>query len=277
VRGPKLAQGPDEFVPDDDRGVIVRARVQHEHVVGHVAVGADAGEQPIQQHTQRVDVAGRCDRLTSDLLGAAVLGCQCDLSRRRRRRCNRLAVQRLQFCNAEIQQLHLTLCTDQHVARLQIAVHHSPAMHVVHHRAEGTHQRQDLPHTQLLLTHVAVDGQAIDQLHHQVGRAVCGHAAVDQLDKVGVVQRGANLPLRLEACSCGAAQPGMHEPYRPLLFITGVRSLGLVNVTHAAAADEGSDAIGPHALTNSCDAGRVVRVLDRRPGRGLREQQRIGR
>ena len=52
---------------------------------------------------------------------------------------------------------------------------------------------------ELVVVAVLVDGQPLDELHHQVGAAVLGAAAVVEAGDVGVLEAGEDLPLGEEA------------------------------------------------------------------------------
>ncbi len=62
----------------------------------------------------------------------------------------------------------------------------------------GDEQLQPLARRELVLIAVVGDGDAADQLHHEVRPAALGRAGVEHAGDVGMVHQGQRLPLGLE-------------------------------------------------------------------------------
>jgi len=154
-----------------------------------------AGERRVQDAAQRVDVRARVDPARLQLLGRRVVdGAQPapDLGQ--------LRVGRLQACEAEVGQVHVLAATvEQHVGRLDVAVHETAAVrgvqrggHLPDHRG-GTGGVE-----RAAVTQQAVQVGALHVTHDEVQPTVLLAGAVHR-DHVGMVDRGGHPPLALEA------------------------------------------------------------------------------
>jgi len=102
------------------------------------------------------------------------------------------------------------------------------------HRYE---QLQPFAHGQAVLLAVGGDRDPLDQLHHEVGPAAGGGAAVEDLGDVGVVHEGQGLPLGLEP---GDHLAGVHARLDDLqgnLALHRLALLGHPNFAHASFTD----------------------------------------
>ncbi|MEM7351389.1 MAG: hypothetical protein AAF657_11320, partial [Acidobacteriota bacterium] len=70
---------------------------------------------------------------------------------------------------------------------------------VLHRGADLAEELDALANAQALAITVLVDASALDALHDEVGSAVFGRAAVEQLGDVGMVELGEDLALATEA------------------------------------------------------------------------------
>ena len=200
-----------------------------------------AGQQLVQQHAQRVDVAARVDVELVDLrlLGRHVFQRADD---RPEAGDQRLVGQLLpgRLGHAEVDDLRHRLAViegDQHVGGLEVAVDDALLMRVLHRLADRDEQFQPLPRREVVLVAVAGDGHALDEIHDEVRPATAGGAAVQHAGDVRVVHQGQRLPLGLEA---GDDLPGVHAGLDQLDGDQALDRLGLLghpDAAHAALAD----------------------------------------
>ncbi len=157
------------------------------------------------------------------------------------------AVRPQQLGDAEVEQLDLTGGGDHDVAGLEVAMDHQVAVGVGHRLAHRHEQLEPLLQACLVGAAPLGDGAALHQLHHHVGAAVAGHAAVEQAGDAGMLQPRQDLALGGEApgLACGVAADQLE---RHLLLELPVGALGAVDLAHAAAADQAGDAPGADAL-----------------------------
>jgi hypothetical protein len=154
------------------------------------------GQQFIEDHTQRVDIATRIQlqRIRQYLLGTHV-----------RQRPHELAqiglAGRLPIAvghprHTKIQNLRLAGLIYQDVARLEIAVNQAPLMRMLHGFADLDHQLQPLPGTQTMLFGIVPQGAPVDELHGEVRlrpEAGIRRARLMDLRDAGVLQAGESL------------------------------------------------------------------------------------
>ena len=85
----------------------------------------------------------------------------------------------------------------------------------------------------------AVDGQAGDEFHHQVGQAGLGDAAIDQARDLGMIEAGQELALAAEAFfDLGGGQGQRHHLHGRRHAEGSVGALGQINGAHAAASEQ---------------------------------------
>ena len=137
-----------------------------------------AGQQFVEQHAQRVDVAAGVDveLVELGLLRAHVLQRADD---RAEAGVQRLLGQLLpgRLGHAEVDHLGhrpVVVQRDQHVGRLDVAMDDALLMGVLDRLADGDEQFQPLPRRQVVLVAVLGDRHALDQFHDEVaaGRAL---------------------------------------------------------------------------------------------------------
>ncbi len=151
----------------------------------------------------------------------------------------RLAGQRLgleHLGQAEVEQLDVALVGDHHVGGLEVAVHDAALVGVGQRAGDGQRVVEPLLGGQGAAAHGIAQRAALQQLHHQVGRALVLADLVDDRD-VGVRQRRRGLRLALEAQPPVAVghQLGRQDLDRDLPLEPGVD--GAPDHAHAARAD----------------------------------------
>ncbi len=200
-----------------------------------------AGQQLVQQHPQRVDVAPRVDVELVDLrlLGRHVFQRADDRPEPGDQRpVGQLWPGRLG--HAEVDDLRHRLAViegDQHVGGLEVAVDDALLMRVLHRLADRDEQLQPLPRREVVLVAVAGDGHPLDQIHDEVRPADAGGAGVQHAGDVGVVHQGQSLAFGLEA---GDDLAGVHAGLDQLDGDEALDRLGLLghpDAAHAALAD----------------------------------------
>jgi hypothetical protein len=243
-------------------------------------VWAPTGEELVEHHAQRVHVGGHRHRRAGELLGRRVPGGE--QARARVRAPGRVVVRVVeQLGDAEVEQLGRAVGVDEHVRRLEVAVHHEVAVGVRHRLAHALHEPQALGDAQAPRLAVAVDRLAAHVLHGEPRRAVVGDAGVEQAGDVRVLEAREHAPLAqepLDAPGRGEPAAGDHlerhgEPH--------VGALGEVDGAHAAAADERPDRVRAEAPPGHrgrvgaeplVGEQRVGEGADRRAPRGAVEQ-----
>ena len=163
---------------DRDRRVALERHAAREHLVEHDA--------------ERVDVGLRADAAPARLLGREVLGRADD-----RADLGHLRVAGVR--DAEIGDLDAPVVADEHVVRLDVAVHHAVLVRVAQ-AGEHLHRDRDraLRRQRPLGLDDLLERAALQVLHRDVGPAV-GLAAVVDGDDVGVVEARRGLRLAPEA------------------------------------------------------------------------------
>jgi hypothetical protein len=88
---------------------------------------------------------------------------------------------------------------DQDIGGFQIAMDDALLMRVLHRLADRHEQLQTLLRRQVFLVAVLGNGQALDQLHDEIGSCRVRRASVQHLGDVGVVHHRQRLAFLLEA------------------------------------------------------------------------------
>ena len=96
--------------------------------------------------------------------------------------------------DAEIEQQRAALRVHQDVRGLEVAMHHQPLVCESHGIAHREEQFQNRLRRQRMLATIAVNGQAIDILHHQIGPPLRRGAAIEQPRDMRVRQGRQDLP-----------------------------------------------------------------------------------
>ena len=223
------------------------------------------GQELVQQHPQRVDVACGGDRFAAHLFRAGI-------ARRHRPRELRVlagggAVLRIeQRGDAEVEQLRHAGVRHQDVAGLQIPMDHPVLVRVIDRFAHRAKQLEPPLDRQPILAAEDVDGQALDILDDEIRAAVLAAAAVEQHRDIRVIQVGQDLTLVQEAPDDGVRiHPALDQLDRDPPVIDPVASLRQVGGAHAAAPQLAEHAVRPDAL-----ADEVVRRIVSRGEHGPR-------
>src|SRR5690349_13562534 len=83
-----------------------------------------SSQQNVQQHAKRIHVGRGSDGSASDLFRCGVFRGQCGSSVTSELcDCAFLSLALQEFCDAEIEQIHLAVVADEHVCRLDVAMH----------------------------------------------------------------------------------------------------------------------------------------------------------
>ena len=116
---------------------------------------------------------------------------------------------------------------------------HVPAMHVGQRLQNLAHQGDAAARVELMGIAEAVDGQAADEFHHQIGQAGLGDAAIDQARDLRMIQAGQELAFAAEALFDLVARPApAAPPSRPPTSEGAVGAFGQINGAHAAAPEQ---------------------------------------
>ena len=145
--------------------------------------------------------------------------------------------------------------SDQDVGGLDVAVDDPLLVGVLDRLADADEQLQPLGGGELVPVAVVGDGDAVDQLHDEVGPAGVGGAGVEHLGDVRVVHQGQGLSLGLEA---GDHLVGIHTGLDDLQGHSspdGTLLLGHVDDAHAPFADLSQELVGADAARAS-DSGQ---------------------
>ena len=222
-----------------------------------LAAHRPAGQQLGQDHAQAEHVRGHADRPAVQRLGRGV---------GRRAEGRAVALDGIgQAGDAEIQQHRLAVRAHQHVAGLEVAVHHQVCVRGLHRAADAQEQLQPLAQAGLAGAAPGVQRLPLDQLHHQVREAGRGGAAVVQVGDVGMAQPGQDAPLGGQALGAARVRQPVQKLHRHLALVQAVGALGPVHHAHAA---------GTQALAQPPRAEHVARL---QLGRGHARQQAVQR
>ncbi len=155
-----------------------------------------AGQGFVQQQPERVDVGGGRDGFAAQLFGGGI---------GRRQRAAVVAGQGArgvgfeQLGDAVVEQLGDVAASDHQVGRLDVAVYEQAAMGVGHRVAHLQEQREARGGRRLRAREVGVPGLAVDVLEGEKGNALGIGAGIDEAHDVGVVERGEDVALVLQA------------------------------------------------------------------------------
>jgi hypothetical protein len=200
-----------------------------------------ARQQFVEQHAQGVDVRARvhAEGVHLGLLGAHVLeGADQGAELREQRPLRQPLLDRLG--DAEVDDLGHRLVVvhrHEHVGRFDVAVDDPLLVGVLDGLADRHEQLQPLARRQPAVVAKLRDGDAVDQLHDEIGPAARRGVGVEDAGDVLVVHERQGLPLRLEA---GEDLPAVHAGLDDLqgnLAANRMLLLGHVDDAHAAFAD----------------------------------------
>jgi hypothetical protein len=197
------------------------------------------GQHFVEHRAEREDVRAMIRTSTADLLGRHVahrskhqaVGSLCTCQRRRGR-----IGSRNQTGQAEVENLHVTVCRHEDVLWLEVAMNDAFVVSGGKRardldrdvdRAARWHRRRPQPLAQRA---------ALEQLHHGVGHAVCAPEVVDR-ENAGMRQRGDRLRFALEArdtIGIGRELPGQDlDRDKPIQL----RIARAIDLAHAAGAN----------------------------------------
>ncbi len=261
------------------RGGVERSRF------GVVAEGARlaAGQQFGQQHAERVHVDRGRRGVAVELFGGGIGAGQAP-----RFGMRALAVAGQQLGDAEIDELDAAVVADEHVARLQVAVHDQIAVRVLDRTADVDEQRQALARAQALAFAMRKKIVAADEFEGEKRRPGRRESGIEQLRDVRVLQPRQDALL---AQKTPALVRSVHVDAQQLqcdgLRAAGQFALGLEHAGHAAGADEAAHAI---AGDGRCGIGGAAgklgqplrdaalqRIEIRRVAEGLADERAQGR
>ena len=241
------------FLADQTKGLRQRRAAQSLPVERRAS-----GEEHVEQRAQRIDVGPCVDVQGAELrlLGAHVLERPYEgADFRVHRAIGEPLVQRLG--HAEVDHLRHRLAVlrrDQHVGRLDVAMDDPLLVRVLDRVADRLEQLQPVADGSLPLVAVRRDGDAVDQLHHEVRQAGLGAARVQDGGDVPVVHQRQGLTFRLEALQ---DQLRVHARLDHLEGHMAPHGLGLLrhpDRSHAALAELLEQLVGPDAdLGCRCD------------------------
>ncbi len=152
-------------------------------------------------------------------------------------------------------------------------------MRRAHDRADIQEQPQPRREPERMGGAVAVQRQALDVFHHQVGIAIGRGATVVEPGHVGQVQSGQHLPLGLQPLDLARARHAVQQLDRNRAPIHAVVALGLEHGAHAAAGDARgqpprSQPLAYRQLRSQCARQRGIQpAADPAQALGLRMQQ----
>ena len=215
---------------------------------GGRAIGPATGEQPVEEHAERVLVAGGAHRLSANLLGAGVLRCH-QVDGGPGRVAVLLAIRLEQLGDAEVEQLGYAIGAHQDVARLEVTVDHEPLMGEVDRGADQAEELETALEREGTGVAVAVDGLALDVLHHQIRLASRVGADVEQASDARVDEGRGDLPFLAEApdqLRCAQVRPDGLE--RDQAVDLAVRPPREVDGAHAALTEDADDLVGSDAV-----------------------------
>ena len=92
----------------------------------------------------------------------------------------------------------LFIMRNQNIGGFDVAMNHQVLMRVMNGRANGAENLQAHIDGELVAVAIVSDGQAVDELHHEVGETVSGGTPVKDFCDIGMIEAGQDLPLVLK-------------------------------------------------------------------------------
>ncbi len=229
---------------------------------------ADADQQLMQQHAERVDVHRSAHDAAVELFRRGV-GWRHPPRRGLRRR--RRVVEHAR--DAEVEQLHLAVVVDQDVAGLEVAVDHQVAVRVLDRRADVEKQPQARRHAESPGIAPAVDRQPVDVFEHQIGRTLGTDAAIDQPRDRRMRQSRQQLPFAGEARAfAGIEHAAAQQLDGHALFEGAIGAFAEIDAGAAAGSDRSQ-----HAPRTQPALPAVLGRIDARQQIGVEHAGRVGR
>ncbi len=203
-----------------------------------IAVGRFAGQQAVQQHAQRINIAGGGDGVAADLLGAGGIERHGAHFRTCLGQIQSGRIRAQQLGDSKVEQFRSAVSSHHNVTGLDVAMHHQVLMRELHGGADGAEQLQTLRDRALALLAILVDGRALHVLHDQIRQAVGGGAAIDQTRDIRVFQVGQYLALGAKAAqNLVRIHAAFHHFDRDLFVILVVMAGREPHRAHAAASN----------------------------------------
>ena len=153
-------------------------------------------QQFIEEHPQGVDIAHRRRRFPPELFGTGVVGRQeAEPCAGAFVGCSVLAEE---FRDSEVKEFWCSVCGDENIPWLDIAVDHEVLVRKPDRAAHRLEETEPFRDGELVLVAVFIDALPVDKLHDEVRHGVVVGARVHKLCDVGVLQGCQERPLRLE-------------------------------------------------------------------------------
>ncbi|OJW17043.1 MAG: hypothetical protein BGO49_03295 [Planctomycetales bacterium 71-10] len=228
---------------------------------GRSLVGRPAGEDEVEDRPERVDVDGGLapPRLAEDLFGRHVAGGPREGPVDGERPRSILDEGPRQ---AEVGHLGDAGFGQEDVRGLQVPVDHPRLVGVGHRVEDRGHQLGAGAGRWADGLRPLDEGVAGDVIHHEVGDAPLGLAAVEQADDVGVLHQGEEFPLQVEPPGGRPRHPPADELHGHDLAVV-VDAPAPIDDPHPPAADH----LLQHMPADASPRGQVVAVLGRLRGR----------
>ena len=148
---------------------------------------------------------------------------------------------------------------------------HQVLVRVVDGGADGEEEIHALADGKPVGIAVLIDRGAGDEVHHEIGAAVGGGAAIQELGDIGVIEVGQNLALGIEAFERVVAEDAAADDLDgDHLAVQIVHAHRLVDGAHAAFGNELHDAVGAQAGADTEAVGRAAGSVWARWRRDLR-------
>jgi hypothetical protein len=206
-----------------------------------------AGEHVVHERAHRIEIAARVDLVAADLLRRHEVRRADDLGALGDRGRRLILLWRAELGEAEVEHLREVAAVgrarDQHVLRLEIAVHDAEVVRFGERAADLVEQRRRArPRQRAVAAHDLAEILAAHVLHDQVQRAL-RLPEVEDLHRVRVVEARHRVRLALEAADHFriVGEIGVQDLHRRDLAHALV--LDLVDDAHAAAADQIRDLV----------------------------------
>ena len=167
------------------------------------ARGMTAGQKPVEDDTEGVDIRRGGDGFAGHLLGCGILGSKREPAFTRERRQLLRARPFQELGDPEVQQLHLAGARHQHVGRFDVAVHDEVCVRVRHRGEELQEKGKPGLRREALFVAEMIQPGAVDVLQHQVGMSRVGNAGVDEAPDIGMGEAAQRAALTAEPLGTG--------------------------------------------------------------------------
>ena len=187
-----------------------------------------------------------------------------------------------QLGDPEVEQLDLPIDPDEHVRRLDVAVHDQVGVRVGDSLQHIEEQAETGLDSQRMFAAVAVDAQTVHVLEDEIRLARRRHPRIDEVRDVRVGEPGENVAFAPEPLFAGAPQQReVQQLDRRAPFEAAVAALGQPHAAHAALTDSRDQAVGAEGLPLQRPRQRpraaVKRPVPGNVNRGPRRARRAAR